>query len=365
MTLSPIHILGKDGGGSLKNTLSVSSIHNRSLGPDCISEDMNNPRILITGALGQLGSGLAKMLRAKFGPENVIMSDINKAPKHILEAGPFVYADIMDLKGLKEIVVNYEVDWLIHFGALLSAIGEANVPLAMKINIEGVHNILEVAKQYNLKCLIPSTIGAFGPDSPRALTPDLTIQRPRTIYGVSKVHAELMGEYYHHKYGLDFRSLRYPGVISADTKPGGGTTDYAVEIFHDAIKTGKFQCFLKPDTRLPMMYVKDTLRSTVKFLRVPSDQLTMRTYNVTAMSFTPAELAEEVRKFMPNLEVTYRIDPVKQAIADQWPQVLDDSRARADWGWQHQYDLSTMCQAMFAKLKPDRVLFETNYYRVY
>ncbi|XP_050403179.1 L-threonine 3-dehydrogenase, mitochondrial isoform X2 [Patella vulgata] len=323
---------------------------------DFIHEHSNKPRILITGALGQLGSGLAKMLRDKYGRDNVIMSDISKASKSVLESGPFLYADIMDPRGLKEIVVNYEIDWLIHFGALLSAVGEANVPLAMKINIEGVHNVLEVARQYNLKCMIPSTIGAFGPDSPRNPTPDLTIQRPRTIYGVSKVHAELMGEYYHYKYGLDFRSLRYPGVISADTKPGGGTTDYAVEIFHEALRTGNFECFLRPDTRLPMMYIKDTLRSTVKFLSFPNDKLTMRTYNVTAMSFTPEELAEEVKKYVPHLKVTYRPDKTKQSIADQWPQVFDDSNARADWNWYHKYDLETMCRVMFEKLASQQKL---------
>ncbi|XP_041356598.1 L-threonine 3-dehydrogenase, mitochondrial-like [Gigantopelta aegis] len=309
------------------------------------------PRILITGSLGQLGSGLAALLRERYGNENVVMSDIVRAPKHILEQGPFLFADVLNLKGLREIIVNYEIDWLIHFSALLSAVGEQNVPLAMKVNIEGLHNVLEVAKQYRLKLFVPSTIGAFGPESPRNPTPDITIQRPRTIYGVSKVHGELMGEYYFHKYGLDFRSLRFPGVISPDAHPGGGTTDYAVEIFHDALTTGHHRCFLAPDTRLPMMYITDTLQATMDFLEVPSEELSMRTYNVTAMSFTPEELAEEVRKYVPQLEVTYVPDQ-RQAIADSWPQVLDDEMARREWGWKHQYDLEGMCRIMFERLIP-------------
>ncbi|KAK7101134.1 L-threonine 3-dehydrogenase, mitochondrial-like [Littorina saxatilis] len=309
------------------------------------------PRVLITGSLGQLGIGLAKVMRERYGRENVIMSDINKPARHILENGPFLFADVLDLRGLRELVVNYEIDCLVHFSALLSAIGEQNIPLAMQVNIEGVHNVLEVAKQFGLKLFIPSTIGAFGPDSPRNPTPDVTIQRPRTIYGVSKVHAELMGEYYHHRFGLDFRSLRYPGVISADTMPGGGTTDYAQMIFHDALTTKQHDCYLRPDTRLPMMFIDDVLRATVDFLETGSDKLSMRTYNVTAMSFTPEEIAEEVKKYVPDLEVTYQPDH-RQAIADQWPEVFDDCNARQDWGWKHRYDLPTMCETMMNALVP-------------
>lgn len=290
-------------------------------------------------------------MRERYGRENVIMSDINKPSREVLENGPFLFADVLDFRGLRELVVNYEVDCLVHFSALLSAVGEQNVPLAMQVNIQGVHHVLEVAKMFGLKLFIPSTIGAFGPDSPRNPTPDMTIQRPRTIYGVTKVHAELMGEYYNHRFALDFRSLRYPGVISADTMPGGGTTDYALMIFHDALTTKRHVCFLKPETRLPMMYVDDTLRATVEFLEAPADKLSMRTYNVSAMSFTPEELAAEVKKYVPDLEVVYKPDH-RQAIADQWPQVFDDSRARSEWGWNHRYDLATMCETMFQHLLP-------------
>lgn len=309
------------------------------------------PRILITGSLGQLGKGLAKLLREKYGRDNVIMSDIIKPPKEVLRDGRYIYADILDFKNLQEIVVNERIDWLVHFSALLSAIGEHNVPLAMRVNVEGVHNVMEISKQYRLRLFVPSTIGAFGPDSPRNPTPDLCVQRPRTIYGVSKVHAELLGEYYHHKFGLDFRCLRFPGVISYDTEPGGGTTDYAVQVFHDGLREGHFVCYLGPHTRLPMMYVSDCLRSLVEFMEAPSERLRLRTYNVAAMSFTPEELFDEVKKHVPKLEIVYRPDG-RQKIAETWPQVFDDSNARADWGWQHKFDLEQMCRVMIENLRP-------------
>ncbi|CAG2227607.1 TDH [Mytilus edulis] len=311
----------------------------------------NKPRVLITGSLGQLGTGLASVMRKRYGVQNVFMSDIIKAPPNVAASGPYVFADILDFKRLQELIVTHNIDWIVHFSALLSAVGENNVPLAMRVNIEGLHNVLELSKQYKLKLFVPSTIGAFGPDSPRNPTPDLCIQRPRTIYGVSKVHAELMGEYYYHRFGMDFRSLRFPGVISADTNPGGGTTDYAVHIFHDALQTGDFTSFLRRDTRLPMMYIDDCLRSVVQFMELPNKQLKQRTYNVTAMSFTPEELVAEVRKHVPHLKAKYEADS-RQKIADTWPEVFDDSNARADWGWKHDYDIKGLCDIMFEKLRP-------------
>ncbi|BFY99864.1 hypothetical protein BsWGS_02904 [Bradybaena similaris] len=310
----------------------------------------NRPRILITGSLGQLGPGLARILRERYGRDNVIMSDINRASESVLESGPFLFADVLDQRGLKEICVNYEIDWLIHFSALLSAVGESNLPLAMQVNIQGLHNILEVSRMYKMKLFVPSTIGAFGPDSPRNSTPDLTIQRPRTIYGVSKVHAELMGEYYHHKFGLDFRCLRYPGVISTD-QPGGGTTDYALKMFHDALTTKVHHCYLKPDTRLPMMYIDDLLTATADFLQMPDSKLSMRTYNIGAVDFTPEELAMELRKFVPDLEVVYNPDG-RQAIADSWPQRFDFSNAVKDWGYHPLYNMSAVCEIMIQSLLP-------------
>ncbi|XP_054717094.1 L-threonine 3-dehydrogenase, mitochondrial-like [Uloborus diversus] len=315
------------------------------------SKSKRSPRVLITGSLGQLGTGLAKKLRARYGAENVIMSDIIRAPQDILDAGPYIYADILDFKNLQEIVVNYRIDWLVHFSALLSAIGEDNVPLAMRVNIEGLHNVMELAKQYRMRIFVPSTIGAFGPDSPRNPTPDLCVQRPRTIYGVSKVHAELLGEYYHYKYGLDFRCLRFPGVISADTAPGGGTTDYAVLIFHEALRNGFFECYLEKDTKLPMMYIEDCLRSLIELMESPSEKLKLRTYNVGAISFTPEELVTALLKHVPNLKVVYKPDS-RQKIADSWPQAFEDVNARNHWGWKHEYGIDEICDAMVKALKP-------------
>ncbi|KAK2843523.1 hypothetical protein Q7C36_011738 [Tachysurus vachellii] len=260
--------------------------------------------------------------------------------------GTFIYADILDYKNLREIVVNNRITWLVHYSALLSAVGEANVPLSRDVNITGLHNILDICAEHGVRIFVPSTIGAFGPTSPRNPTPDLCIQRPRTIYGVSKVHAELMGEYYHHKYGLDFRCLRYPGIISADSQPGGGTTDYAVQIFHDAVKTGIFVCNLKADTRLPMMYIVDCLRATLEMMEAPAETLSMRTYNINAMSCTPEDLVQEVQKQLPGLHIIYNVDPIRQAIADSWPMNFDDSNARKDWGWKHEYELPELVQTM-------------------
>ncbi|ELT88987.1 hypothetical protein CAPTEDRAFT_1836 [Capitella teleta] len=313
--------------------------------------DDNNPRILITGGLGQLGLGLASELRQKYGKNNVILSDIIKPNKEIVDNGPYIYADILDFKNLQELIVNHRIDWMIHFSALLSAIGESNVPLAMRVNIEGMHNVMELAKQYKLKLFVPSTIGAFGPTSPRNPTPDLTIQRPQTIYGVSKVHAELMGEYYHHRFGLDFRCLRFPGIISAGTEPGGGTTDYACQIFHDALTTGHHVCFLREDSRLPMMYIDDCLRSVMEILEVPAEKLKLRTYNIHAMSFTPAEIYAAVKKVIPSLTIEYKPDS-RQGIADTWPMVFDDSGARKDWGWNHEIDIDELVKIMLTYLAP-------------
>ncbi|KAM5309008.1 L-threonine 3-dehydrogenase, mitochondrial [Glossophaga mutica] len=310
--------------------------------------EADRPRILITGGLGQLGVGLANLLRKRFGKDNVILSDIKKPSDHVFHSGPFVYSDILDYKGLREIVVNHRVTWLFHYSALLSAAGEANVSLARAINITGLHNVLDVAAEHNLRLFVPSTIGAFGPTSPRNPTPDLCTQRPRTIYGVSKVHAELMGEYYYYRYGLDFRCLRYPGIISADSQCGGGTTDYAVQIFHDAVKNGKFECNLKPSTRLPMMYIDDCLRATLEVMEAPAEALSMRTYNVNAMSFSPEEVAQEVLKHIPGFLITYNVDSVRQDIADSWPLNFDDSNARKDWGWKHDIDLPELVTTMLS-----------------
>ncbi|XP_056445107.1 L-threonine 3-dehydrogenase, mitochondrial-like [Gadus chalcogrammus] len=272
------------------------------------SEDADPPMVLITGGLGQLGVGLAKLLRRRFGKNNVILSDIKKPPDNVY------HSDVLDHKNLREIVVNNNVSWLVHYSAVLSAVGESNVTLARDVNITGFHNVLDMALEHDLRVFVPSTIRAFGPSSPRDPAPELCVQRPRTIYGVAKVHAELMGEYYHHQYGLDFRCLRYPGIISADSQPGGGTTDYAVQIFHSAVKSGHFECNLRSDTRLSMMYIDDCLRATLQVLEAPASSLPTRTYNINALSFTPRDLTQEIRKVLPDLRVSYRVDPLRQAI---------------------------------------------------
>ncbi|XP_061651451.1 L-threonine dehydrogenase 2 [Phyllopteryx taeniolatus] len=324
--------------------------------PSSAPPAQENPRVLITGGLGQLGVGLAQVLRKQYGTENVILSDIKKPLPHIFNSGPFVYADVLDYKHLREVIVNKRITWLVHYSALLSAVGEDNVALARKINVTGLHNVLDLALENCLRLFVPSTIGAFGLSSPRDPVPDLCVQRPRTIYGVSKVHGELMGEYLHHKYGLDFRCLRYPGVISFKTLPGGGTTDYAVQIFHDALRKGHHECYLRPDTRLPMMHISDCHRATVEFMQAPECQLSLRTYNIAAMSFTPEEVAQEIRKHLPQFKVTYNPDPVRQAIADTWPVRFDDSNARQDWGWVPAFGLedlvSDMLHSVWDKCSP-------------
>eukprot|EP00057_Strongylocentrotus_purpuratus_P032924 XP_789391.3 PREDICTED: L-threonine 3-dehydrogenase, mitochondrial [Strongylocentrotus purpuratus] len=322
--------------------LSVTTSYCQSYSP---IGSLDQPRILITGGLGQLGQGLAKVLRKRYGRDNVILTDIVKPPRHIVDAGPYAFVDVLDFRNLQEIIVNESIDWMVHFSAVLSAVGEQNVPLAIKVNIQGLHKRMELAKMYNLRIFSASTIGAFGPQSPRELTPDFTIQRPRTIYGVAKVHAELLGEYYHHKFGVDFRSLRLPGVISGDTAPGGGTTDYAVSIFDHALQSGHFDCYLRSDTMLPMIYIKDCLRAIVEMLEAPEELLGLRTYNINAVSFNPEEIAKAIKKYVPEFTVDYQPDE-RQSIADSWPKRLDDSQAREDWNWNHKYDMDALVQVM-------------------
>jgi len=308
-------------------------------------------RIVITGGLGQLGLALASKLRGIYGRDNVLLTDIRKPNTEALESGPFCYADVLDYQSMKQLMVNHGADWLIHLSALLSFVGEQNVPLAIKVNIDGFHNALNVSNELGLRLFCPSTIGAFGEDSPKNPTPDICIQRPRTIYGVSKVHMELMGEYYNHKTGLDFRCLRYPGIISADSQPGGGTTDYAVEIFHSALANELFTCGLRPDSRLPMMHIDDCIDTTVKFLMAPSSLLKQRTYNIGACNFTPEEIYAEILKHYPDFKMKYDVNPLLQSIADTWPDVFEDKNARLDWGMTHKYDLPKLVEDMFVNLK--------------
>ncbi|KAK8807205.1 hypothetical protein WA158_003964 [Blastocystis sp. Blastoise] len=308
------------------------------------------PKILITGATGQIGSELSAFFRAKYGKDSVICTDVKVATPEIKAQGPYEYLDVNDVDGLKRIVANNGVTWIIHLAALLSAVGEKNPQLALKVNVHGSENIIEVARQYKLRVYIPSTIGAFGPSTPKIMTPDETIMRPTTMYGVSKIHVELLGSYYNQTQGLDFRSLRYPGIISNKTLPGGGTTDYAIDIFYEAIKHHHYTCFLGPKTALPMMYMPDCLRCTTELIEADRSKLKQCVYNIAAVTFTPEEIAKSIKKFMPDFTIDYKPDS-RQAIADSWPASLDDSNARKDWGWKEEYDLDTMTKDMLTEIE--------------
>jgi len=252
---------------------------------------------------------------------------------------------------MARIVLEYRIDWVIHLASLLSAIGEQNPQLAMKLNTRGIENILELARQNRLKVFAPSTIAVFGATSPKDNTPDFTVMRPSTIYGVTKVYLELLGEYYHSKYGVDFfRSVRYPGIISNLAMPGGGTTDYAVEIYHEAIKHKRYTCFLRDDAKMPMLYMPDCINAVINLLEAPASCLQQRTYNLTGFSFTPKELANSIRSQIPDFTIEYKPD-FRQKIADSWPKSIDDSAARKDWGWNPSYTVETMTTDMLAVLR--------------
>jgi len=307
--------------------------------------------ILVTGALGQIGSELVPELKQHKGGDAVVMSDIKAPPAGAGLEGTFEHVDCTDLNRLIEVVRRHGVTTIYHMAALLSAVAEERPQVAWQINMASLYNVLETARQCGAAVFFPSSIGAFGPTTPRDHTPQVTIQRPNTIYGVTKVAGELLCDYYAHRFGVDTRGLRLPGLISHVTPPGGGTTDYAVEIFYHAIRYSRYNCFLKPETRLDMMYMPDATRAMVELMDAEAGRLSVRNaYNVTAMSITPEELAAEIRKHIPEFSITYDVDPVRQAIADSWPRSLDDSAARNDWGWQPRYGLAAMTDHMITKL---------------
>jgi len=310
-------------------------------------------RILITGALGQIGSELTPYLREKFGKEKVIASDLKKLTGDRTElVEPFEQIDCLNANQIFRAVQKYQIDTIFHLAAILSAKGEKNPQLAWKVNIYGLYNVLEVAREKKCAVFIPSSIAAFGPSTPKENTPQETIQRPHTIYGLTKVTGELLSDYYHLKYKLDTRGLRFPGIISSVALPGGGTTDYAVEIFYAALKNKKYDCFLKKDTRLDMLYMPDALKAILEIMQVEPSRLRYRNaYNITSESFTPEELAQEIKKHIPDFEINYTVDPLRQAIADSWTDKLDDRAAREDWDWSPDYDLKAMTKDMIEKLK--------------
>ncbi len=307
-------------------------------------------KILVTGGLGQIGSELVPFLRNKYGKDNVIVADIRE-PSNSEEVSPFVKMDILDPAALKKVIDSYDIDTIYHLAAILSARGEQNPQLAFKVNIVGLYNILEAGRRYGLeRIMVPSSIAAFGPETPKDNTPNETVLKPRTMYGISKVTGELLGLYYWEKYGVDVRGVRYPGIISWRAMPGGGTTDYAVEIFYYALQGKKYVCFLKKDTVLPMMYMPDAIKAITTLAEADSSKLVHRTdFNIQAMSFSPEELVNEIRKYVPEFEVEYKPD-YRQKIAESWPRSLDDSAAREEWGWKPDYDLSAMVKDMIANL---------------
>lgn len=316
--------------------------------------------ILVTGAAGQIGSELVVALRARYGAARVVASDIRipTAPK-AQDAGPFEPLDCTHLEQIQEIVRRHGVSAIYHLAALLSAVAEEKPQAAWALNIGGLYNILETARQYRCAVFFPSSIGSFGPTTPRDRTPQDAAQRPSTMYGITKVTGEMLGDYYHRRFGIDVRGLRLPGLISHVAPPGGGTTDYAVDIFYQAIRYRHYTCFLRPDTTLDMMYMPDATRAILELMAAEPARLAHRNaFNVTAMNFSPAQLADAIRRHIPDFRIDYEVDPVRQAIADTWPRSVDDGAARAEWGWAPRYDLAATAQDMIetlaARLKPAR-----------
>lgn len=300
------------------------------------------------GAAGQIGSELVPYLRSAYGESNVVAA-YRSTPltKEIMESGPCENMDALEADKMFEVVKKYQIDAIINLVAVLSAKGEANPPLAWKINMESMINALEISRQTKGAVFTPSSIGAFGPSTPQDHTPQDTLMRPTTVYGISKVAAELLGDYYYLKFGVDARGLRYPGIISNVTLPGGGTTDYAVEIYYDAIRKKSYTCNLSAGTFLDMMYMPDALRACVELMEADPSKLKHRNcFNVSAMSFDPEMIAAEIKKHIPDFRMEYQVDPIKQAIANSWPNSMDHSAAQEEWGWKPEYNLATMTEDM-------------------
>ena len=309
-------------------------------------------RILIIGASGQIGNELTMYLRNMYSNQNVIASDIREASNQVMESGPFEILDAMDGKALEKIVTNYNITDVYLMAAMLSATAEKFPNKGWDLNMTSLFNVLNLAKDKKIeKVFWPSSIAVFGPTTPKTNTPQHTIMEPATVYGISKQTGERWCEYYHKRYGVDVRSIRYPGLISYKTLPGGGTTDYAIEIFHKALKDKKYTCFLSAQTALPMMFMDDAINATVNIMLAPPQKIKIRNaYNLAALSFTPQELAASIQKHIPDFTIEYQPD-FRQAIADSWPASIDDSVARKDWGWKHHITLDAMTKIMIDNLK--------------
>ncbi|WP_312831829.1 L-threonine 3-dehydrogenase [Sedimentibacter saalensis] len=311
-------------------------------------------KILITGALGQIGSELTAEMRKIYGSSNVVASNrsMKKGHEELIESGPFEIIDINDPVTLSAAVDKHKINTIVNLAAILSAIGEKDPQQCWNINMNGLYNVLETARERNCMVFTPSSIAAFGPSTPKDNTPQETIQRPNTMYGVTKAAGELLCDYYYKKFGVDTRGVRFPGLISYKTLPGGGTTDYAVHIYYDALKNKKYTSFIRKGTYMDMMYMPDALSAIIDLIEANPQRLMHRNaYNVTAMSFDPEMLADSIRKFIPEFELLYDVDPIRQEIADSWPNSLDDSAAREQWDWNPKYDLQSMTKDMLEKLR--------------
>ena len=309
-------------------------------------------KILVTGATGQIGSELTLALRENYGAANVIAAG-HKRPvsSELTQSGPCCLLDVRDASAIHQVVEENECDTIFHLAALLSAVAEEKPLEAWDINMNGLINVLETSRLHHCALFYPSSIAAFGTGTPEMDTPQDTLQRPTSLYGITKVSGELLCDYYHHRYDVDTRGLRYPGLISSKAMPGGGTTDYAVDIFYAAINTQHYDCFLRADTQLDMMYMPDAINAAIKVMTADSKRLRHRNaFNITAMSFNPRQLAAEIQKHIPEFTISYHVDPVRQAIADSWPKHMNDSAARGEWGWLAEYKLSAMVEDMLEKI---------------
>jgi nucleoside-diphosphate-sugar epimerase len=309
-------------------------------------------KILIIGACGQIGTELTHKLRTLYGTENVIASDIRKMNTDVVNSGPFEVVNALDFNQIEHLVEVHQITDVYLMAALLSATAEKNPAFAWDLNMNSLFHVLNLAKAKKIKKIFwPSSIAVFGPTTPKENTPQYTIMEPSTVYGISKQSGERWCEYYHHIYGVDVRSIRYPGLISWSSPPGGGTTDYAVDIYHKALSQGKYECFLSSETKMPMMYMDDAIQATIDIMKAEAEEIKIRSsYNLAAISFTPTEIAAEIKKNIPDFEITYKPD-FRQQIANSWPASIDDSCARADWGWKHQFDLTSMTKEMLLHLQ--------------
>jgi len=312
---------------------------------------MHKEKILVIGASGQIGVELTLALRKIYGNASVVASDLREQNPLLEGTGPYVSLDVMNKEMLHVQVIRQNITQIYLLAAILSATGEKNPNLAWSLNMQSLLNVLDIAREEKLtKVYWPSSIAVFGPTSPKQNCPQQTIIEPTTVYGISKYAGEFWCNYYHQRFGVDVRSMRYPGLISYKSAPGGGTTDYAVEIFHEALEEKKYECFLNEDTYLPMMYMPDAIRSTIELMEAPASKISIRTsYNLSGMSFSPKEIAAEIKKHIPEFEITYKPD-YRQAIANSWPQSIDDTVARNDWGWKEEYDLPKMVKDMLENL---------------